>query len=74
MFVLAAVFHIFRTVPLLYKTGPVLFVFASAASIAVASLSWRFIESPANALKRYFPYTLPQNRQRDAAPLGYLAD
>lgn len=74
MFVLAAVFHIFRTVPLLYKTGPVLFVVASAASIAVASLSWRFIESPANALKRYFPYTLPQNRQRDAASIGYLAD
>jgi peptidoglycan/LPS O-acetylase OafA/YrhL len=32
------------------------FVLVTALSLAVASVSWRYVEAPINRLKRYFPY------------------
>jgi peptidoglycan/LPS O-acetylase OafA/YrhL/uncharacterized protein YbjT (DUF2867 family) len=36
--------------------GAARFILVSAASIGLASFSWRFIERPINNLKRHFPY------------------
>ena len=40
----------------LNEQGPGNFIFSSAATVLVASLSWRFLESPMNNLKRFFEY------------------
>ena len=32
-------------------------VFSTVATIVLATISWRFLESPINELKRFFPYT-----------------
>jgi len=36
--------------------GPVQFFLGGSMTIAIAALSWHFLESPVNALKRSFPY------------------
>jgi peptidoglycan/LPS O-acetylase OafA/YrhL len=41
--------------------GLVRFMLISGISIVVASASWRFLESPVNALKRYVPYLPPDS-------------
>jgi peptidoglycan/LPS O-acetylase OafA/YrhL len=41
--------------PLLDK-GPVLFLIGASMTVAMAALSWKFLEQPFNGLKRHFPY------------------
>ncbi len=41
--------------PLLDK-GPVLFLIVASMTVAMAALSWKFLEQPFNGLKRHFPY------------------
>jgi peptidoglycan/LPS O-acetylase OafA/YrhL len=41
--------------PLLDK-GPVLFLIVTSTTMAMAALSWKFLEWPLNSLKRHFPY------------------
>jgi peptidoglycan/LPS O-acetylase OafA/YrhL len=41
--------------PLLDK-GPVLFLIVTPLTVAMAALSWKFLEQPLNGLKRHFPY------------------
>jgi peptidoglycan/LPS O-acetylase OafA/YrhL len=41
--------------PLLDK-GPVLFLIMASTTVAMAALSWKFLEQPFNSLKRHFPY------------------
>lgn len=43
------------------EQGPLKFGLATLATFSLAWLSWRFLESPILALKRFFPY-----RQHDA--------
>jgi peptidoglycan/LPS O-acetylase OafA/YrhL len=38
------------------------FGFVTLASIVLAAISWRFFEAPINALKQYFPYSVPGKR------------
>ena len=38
--------------------GPVLFLIVTSVTVAMAALSWKFLEEPLNGLKRYFPYEL----------------
>jgi peptidoglycan/LPS O-acetylase OafA/YrhL len=40
-----------------------------AMSIAVASISWHFFESPINRLKRYFEYERPRAKESSATPI-----
>ena len=37
------------------------------ATVVLASLSWRFLETPLNDLKRFFPYRRQRNDNLDAA-------
>jgi peptidoglycan/LPS O-acetylase OafA/YrhL len=41
--------------PLLDK-GPVLFLIVTSTTVAMAALSWKFLERPLNSLKRHFAY------------------
>jgi len=41
--------------PLLDK-GPVLFLIVASMTVAMAAMSWKFLEQPFNDLKRHFPY------------------
>jgi peptidoglycan/LPS O-acetylase OafA/YrhL len=41
--------------PLLDK-GPLLFLILASATVAMATLSWKFLEQLLNGLKRHFPY------------------
>jgi peptidoglycan/LPS O-acetylase OafA/YrhL len=59
------VYHLFMPIevwPRLLRRGfpalpqPFLFLFLCGATIAVAALSWHFLERPINNLKRYFEY------------------
>lgn len=70
MFVMGIIEHFCWRIPALSKTGPIMFITASAGSIAVASLSWSFIELPANRLKRYFPYTLSAQKPESTQGLA----
>ena len=36
--------------------GPVLFLIVTSVTVAMAALSWKFLEQPLNGLKRHFPY------------------
>jgi peptidoglycan/LPS O-acetylase OafA/YrhL len=36
--------------------GPVLFLIMASTTVAMAALSWKFLEQPFNSLKRQFPY------------------
>ncbi|WP_434221177.1 acyltransferase family protein [Mesorhizobium caraganae] len=59
------------------EQGPGRFLVASAATIAVASISWTVFERPLNGLKRRFPYVArrrPQARAGDAVWLGRAAE
>ncbi|MER9315604.1 acyltransferase [Mesorhizobium sp. M0659] len=59
------------------EQGPGRFLVASAATIAVASISWTAFEKPLNGLKRRFPYVArrrSQARSGDAGWLGRAAD
>lgn len=57
LFVLAVFFKFLDLahLPLLDK-GPVLFLIATSMTVAMAALSWKFLEQPFNRLKRHFPY------------------
>jgi peptidoglycan/LPS O-acetylase OafA/YrhL len=54
MIVMAALFRLSAAAGHAIYPGPVLFVLGGAATIGAAALSWRFIEAPANRLKRHF--------------------
>ena len=59
------------------EQGPGRFLVASAATIAVASISWTVFERPLNGLKRRFPYVArrrSQARAGDAVWLGGAAE
>ncbi|WP_436257910.1 acyltransferase family protein [Mesorhizobium caraganae] len=59
------------------EQGPGRFLVASAATIAVASISWTVFERPLNGLKRRFPYVArrrSQGRAGDAVWLGRAAE
>lgn len=52
-----------------YPSQGIYFVTLTAATIAIATVSWFTLERPINGLKRYFPYTRPQlTRATTAAP------
>jgi peptidoglycan/LPS O-acetylase OafA/YrhL len=57
LFVLAAFSKLLgiARLPLLDK-GPVLFLIVGSITVAMAALSWKFLEQPFNGLKRHFPY------------------
>ena len=44
--------------------GPVLFLIVTLMTVAMAALSWKFLEQPLNGLKRHFPYQ-PEGLQGD---------
>ncbi|TRC93893.1 acyltransferase [Mesorhizobium sp. WSM4306] len=54
------------------EQGPGRFLVASAATIAVASISWTVFERPLNGLKRRFPYVARRRSQARAADTGWL--
>ena len=58
-----------------YPHQAVYFLTLTAATIAVASISWFAFERPINGLKRYFPYDRQQTGTRTApsAPAERLA-
>jgi peptidoglycan/LPS O-acetylase OafA/YrhL len=57
----------FRLVPSLsLEVGPARFFTVSAATIAVASLSWHFIEAPIARLKRFFPVVAAPSPSRSS--------
>jgi peptidoglycan/LPS O-acetylase OafA/YrhL len=64
LFVLAAFFKLLDVahLPQLDK-GPVLFLIATSMTVAMAAMSWKFLEQPFNRLKRHFPYE-PEARGR----------
>ena len=51
-------------------TGFVHFAAASALTVAIAALSWRFFEAPINGLKRHFPMPRRSAPRVAAAPLA----
>ena len=57
VFVLQAFWRLLSVarLPLLDK-GPLLFLIVTSITVAMAALSWKFLEQPLNGLKRYFPY------------------
>jgi peptidoglycan/LPS O-acetylase OafA/YrhL len=57
VFVLQAFWRLLSVarLPLLDK-GPLLFLIVTSMTVAMAALSWKFLEQPLNGLKRYFPY------------------
>jgi peptidoglycan/LPS O-acetylase OafA/YrhL len=55
-FVLAGIFEVSSTLPILAQKGAVVFFVGTALTILVATASWFLIEAPANRLKRFFPY------------------
>jgi peptidoglycan/LPS O-acetylase OafA/YrhL len=59
LFALQAFFKLLGVagLPLLDK-GPVLFLIVASMTMAMAALSWKFLEQPFNGLKRHFPYEL----------------
>jgi peptidoglycan/LPS O-acetylase OafA/YrhL len=54
------------------EQGPGRFLVASAATIAVASISWTVFERPLNGLKRHFPYVARRPSQARAGDAGWL--
>lgn len=54
------------------EQGPGRFLVASAATIAVASISWTVFEKPLNGLKRRFPYVARRRSQARASDAGWL--
>lgn len=57
------------------EPGPLQFCYVTAVSVALASLSWRFLEKPINDLKRFFPYDRvgPKPRASDPDPAEPVA-
>jgi peptidoglycan/LPS O-acetylase OafA/YrhL len=45
------------------------FILLSGMSIGAAAVSWHFLESPINNLKRYFPYQQPGTHSRRTDPI-----
>ena len=57
LFVLAAFWKLLEVAHLpRLDRGPVLFLIATPTTVAMAALSWKFLERPLNDLKRHFPY------------------
>ncbi|MGX9142226.1 acyltransferase family protein [Mesorhizobium sp. 128a] len=54
------------------EQGPGRFLVASAATIAVASISWTVFERPLNGLKRRFPYVARRRSQAHVGDAGWL--
>lgn len=59
--------HLLRLVPYMHGLGPALLW--TLCTVAVASFSWTFFESPINCLKRYFPYSGGTATGRTKAPV-----
>lgn len=57
LFVLYSLRRAGQFIPALDHTGPALLAVGAPVTIVVALLSWRFLEAPANRLKRFFPYS-----------------
>ncbi len=51
--------------------GPRRFALAGAVTLALAALSWHFLEAPINRLKRFFPYRTVKSG--DARSSSHLA-
>jgi peptidoglycan/LPS O-acetylase OafA/YrhL len=69
-FVPTALLFLFSQAGLSYRrSGPLNFVLASAITLLIASVSWRFFEQPINNLKRRFPYT-PRATASKEAPVA----
>lgn len=49
----------------------VIVVVKLAVTFVAAALSWRFIESPANSFKKYFPYVARGGRASSSSPLDH---
>lgn len=60
LFVMAALTRLAGAAGYALYPGPALFVAGGAATLIVAALSWRFVEAPANRLKRQFRLGQPQ--------------